>query len=977
MAPETAKTFKAEGNEHFKAGRHGQAATLFAKAESLDPTDPVYPSNLSAALYENGQYTESVKAIIRSWLLLKKAVDPKPDFVVRLFARLGKALAQGIAGRSVDEAFLEENQMGIESLKHAVAKLALKTPEDEALVESVRAWPDLLDLNSQVENRDGVVKEWLGRLSRIPMVKKPPTPGMNYWGMGMDDVFSILRGFPGFSRPMNLKTLPISRLSSLSFLYGGVGDGRHVYTTIIDLHHEWKKLPKDKGDALFTHITMLDIHPAMLARDMIILSLARQLGDEGLEPTDRLEIKAACVYLWNGIALPSYCAERVRNVMQDLRDRLTDSPPSLPKWLVVAPTSLPGILQHIMLWLTVRPEAVGPVLDRHESQSMETHLWNSINDETAPRSYRQMALENLGNMRKKMSDDLKSWPVHGMKKSGFIDEDVPDKEAKRIWKERHNEFVDRLMEIEMLGGPEDVWYSALKTYMPPPELRSRHPAFNEIAQGLHGKTGKDFDMKLLRVAEKGIRATWETNRTLFAIDPVTKWAEPGYPDRLTSVLSTFKKLYDFVNSVTPGGYPELTALADSYKFTLAMDFFDYLGKAIVGLQGHLRVESVAGDLNGEMCKIWLGSDARPKEYPRKFTRAWLSNVPDYTGGVLNTAVYVVPQTDGSPDSMVANNSYAATAAFKEMPDYDNQFCHTYTLLPLNDLPRYLGVKAVGTEAVFHSLVLASVPLPRPIHDLASRSELTTWLTRLLVNIMIPGTSQMAPNRCTLPNNMAAFLGLLCHLHRVGFPGHWLADYLQLVLTGSMVTDIAPYEKEWPIPLEDMKRRVKPRKVRFDPWLPDFENILAESHEGLPFAITLPPDFARTPDELGTYSCRMSINNPLLRDMFHPRDPNMVLLFYKKQPNLSETFISTRLNAIFHNHAQFDPPRHKIPPPGDVFVLTVVEAFDREGEVRWKMSKKRAQEMMDSDGQWLVVGSRSSTFMCPETVAVSSNKWRVL
>lgn len=148
--------------------------------------------------------------------------------------------------------------------------------------------------------------------------------------MGMDKGFSMLKELGDDSaEPMNLRSMPLDRLSNISFLYGGVGDARyattmsnvlfefttffrHVYTTLIDLHlhHTSQKLSKEKKDALFVHITMNDVHPAMLARDMILLMLASQLGDEGLEPEDLLELKATLVYFWNGLAMPSYCADR-------------------------------------------------------------------------------------------------------------------------------------------------------------------------------------------------------------------------------------------------------------------------------------------------------------------------------------------------------------------------------------------------------------------------------------------------------------------------------------------------------------------------------------------------------------------------------------------------------------------------------------------------------------------------------------------
>ncbi|TCD61538.1 hypothetical protein EIP91_008282 [Steccherinum ochraceum] len=946
MAPKTATDYKTEGNEHFKAGRHGQASMLFAKAESLDPTDPVYPSNLSAALYENGQYADAIRAILRSWLLLKPLAQDKPDLVTRLFTRLGKALAQGIASGQVDAAFLKEQQLGMESLKHAVVKLALEKPEDAALVESVRAWPDLLDLNAQVDGREEVVKAGLKRFSKIAIIKEA--------SMGMDNVISLLRGWEGYEEPLPLKSLSKERLSNLSFLFGGVGDGRHVYTTVVDVHHQWKKLPQEKKDATFVHITMNDIHPAMLARDIVIMSLASQISDEGLEPIDRLEIKAAVVYLWNGVAMPSYCAERVRNVMQDLRDRFTESPPRLPKWLAIGPESLPAIIQHIMLWLTVRPKSVGPVLDNHVYRSMEAKMWEQVNNPMIPPAIKSMSVMRMNERKKEIAAMLKSWSIDDYKEIGLIDRDASNAQAKREIKMCLEPWTEAILDIMVKGGIEDVWYSELKVYLPPPELRSRHPGFEELAKATY--PGKTYDPDQIRKAEKHIRATFETNRTFYAIDPVTKHAESGYGEGEETYLSmsSLKTIRDFLATIVPGNYRDQ----------------ELFSQALQDMKGHIRIEALTGDLNGELAKMWLGDDTRPADYPRKFTRGWLSNVPDYTGGILNTAIYIVPQTDGSPESGIASNTFAATGFYRNLPDYDNQFCHTFSLLPFRDLPRYLGCKAVGQKAVFKALVLSALPLPRPIHELASRTELTTWLTRTLLNILIPGRSKEAPDYIRLPTNLAGFVGLLVHLHRVGFPGHWLADYLQTILSGSIITDIAPFEGEWPILLSDMKRRVSPRKIRLDPWLADFENILAVCHEALPFSVTLPPDFAKSPDEIGTYSCTMTMSNPFFVNNLHPRDPGMTLAFSKKHP-ASEGYMMTRLNKILTNEPW---EKYKHPAPGTIFVLTAVDAFDRDGEVRFKMSKKRMAEMKEGDN-WTVVAPRSSVMNNLETRPVPCARWR--
>lgn len=70
----------------------------------MDPTDPVYPSNLSAVYFEQGQYLKSIEAIISSWraIRVKHAVDGKPNtpplsntLAPKLATRFAKAKLNG------------------------------------------------------------------------------------------------------------------------------------------------------------------------------------------------------------------------------------------------------------------------------------------------------------------------------------------------------------------------------------------------------------------------------------------------------------------------------------------------------------------------------------------------------------------------------------------------------------------------------------------------------------------------------------------------------------------------------------------------------------------------------------------------------------------------------------------------------------------------------------------------------------------
>lgn len=144
------------------------------QSEAVDPTDPVFPSNLSAAQYELGQYAECIKTIVRAWLLLKKATEPKPDLALRLFNRLGKAMVQGVAEGSFNRTVFTETLWGIESLKHGIVTLALRNPENTAYSDAVLAWSDMLHFKDQIDSRRITTKRALARLHNSSALKKSP-----------------------------------------------------------------------------------------------------------------------------------------------------------------------------------------------------------------------------------------------------------------------------------------------------------------------------------------------------------------------------------------------------------------------------------------------------------------------------------------------------------------------------------------------------------------------------------------------------------------------------------------------------------------------------------------------------------------------------------------------------------------------------------------------------------------------------------
>jgi hypothetical protein len=70
-----------------------------------------------------------------------------------------------------------------------------------------------------------------------------------------------------------------------------------------------------------------------------------------------------------------------------------------------------------------------------------------------------------------------------------------------------------------------------------------------------------------------------------------------------------------------------TMIRDSPTMAHLLAFLDGVVNAVKLLGDRLQCEFIAGEVNQELSKVRLGTDSRPKHFPRKWTRIWLSNIP--------------------------------------------------------------------------------------------------------------------------------------------------------------------------------------------------------------------------------------------------------------------------------------------------------------------------------------------------------------
>ncbi|KAI0672209.1 hypothetical protein C8Q78DRAFT_1188078 [Trametes maxima] len=898
---------------------HFRACQYFIEAEKTDPSNPVHPSNLSSALYESGRYVDCIQAILRSWSILRWATgNVQPEAVIKLSSRLAKALCQGICDGTIRRETLRDKVANIKSLREAALKIqstGLGTTGAADTTELSRLWREWSTMEAEMGEMVARGRECRDNFSRLPHFIKPLDDIMAYFSIGMDQIIDLTQGWePQLDPyPLQLDKIPVKKLSTLSFLFGGVGDGRHAFGTLVGLQQAYKKLQNERRSAFHAYLNLLDIHPATIARNLCMLMLMHQLCSES-DPVVRVELKATLMYAFLGAVMPGYCYDRLVALAADLQTRLSRSPPDLPVWLQIEADTVVPVRDALAFWVHTR-KSTRKVLEKH------TH-----SDPLDPGNLAQM-MELLSGASGEVAATARRDVMN------IMAQEAPENANKQQPDERR-------------------WYADTKVFLPPVALRKRHPGFDAAWRQL--KKGKKIEDSALQKIREHIDSDWKSNILLYAAvynDTRYHPSGDGYRKLELNVFQTFEFMAEFnrKEKTAPGTASKIDP--DKLAWDVASTFFDKVVEALRALGERITVELVAGGLSEVMAKDSISSVPNS----RKFMRMWFSNVPDYTHGPMNLAIYVMPNLDDDPDAGAACNCLFNRGSWAT----DDQYFASYTYLLPPDFPRYLGCRVVRSDAVGGNLVLGSLTLPLPLEKIATREELATWLTRVLFNVFIPGRSAPRPYTVRLPHNLVAFFGLLIHLRRVGFPGHWLSGFLARVLNGSMISEIAPYADEWPVPVEYLSQRVASRRVRMDPWLVEFESIIASAYYALPFpvAAALPADFSRDPDDIVVWEVQVAPAIPFSTvegDAYagngSPYDPVARLLFYK--PERSPAMLASSMRSVFSSG------HPGAPAPGTFFVLTAAEDVQIRSRICFRLSKKRMERIKGE--KWSMVAYREDT-----------------
>ncbi|KDQ54577.1 hypothetical protein JAAARDRAFT_196488 [Jaapia argillacea MUCL 33604] len=797
------------------------------------------------------------------------------------------------------------------------------------------------------------------RLTDWPIFKQCPDPVLEYYTIGHDSVLSLLDGSDQEKvSEISLSNLELDRLADLSFFFGGVGDGRHSFGTIIDIHQAYIKLQAENQDRLRVHMTLMDIHPASIARDLIILHRLDEL--QGAGPEDETEIRATLFYTYCAFLIPDYCHARLLEAAKVVHTQLSRTPPVLPSWLCVDARSIPQILSVLAYWSKPLGKSTTKLLSLHEYIP-------------APSKAQSPVLQLLS-----LPDEEFNLIVNGSSSTRIIPADLQSQRRLLLSMAGLGLGTDRSSLLDREVGQGEVqmdferrWYGeVVKVFPPPEEFRERHPEFEEMFKDVAKGRGRSSDaIRRKEVILDHISDTWKPNPTIFDEFSTEhpSFTGDGFPplrsdpfetpDHIAQFLKRFKNLPEPLPGTELGSFHHVT------------QFFSLVSESLKALKDKLKIELIVGEVTTDLIKITSGDlFGREDGFPRKYTRMWLSNVPDYTNGPLNVAVYTLPSLQYLPEAEVSFNCLLNTAAFSS-PD---EYCHTYTLLPSKALPRYLGCTLSSSNNLRHRISMKPLPHPISLDKLASRKELTTWLTRLLVCLLVNGNPLPPNRRVNLPNNLAAYFGLLVHLPKVGFPPEWVKVYLEGVLSGTMMTDISPYLGRLPIPLQEMyERKSEIKKLDFDAWLVDLEAIVACSRDALPFSLTLPDNFPRAED-IKLYKATNIRPIDLTRHrlfrywapLSSPHVRVLALLFYKPSKEYDAEHLAHTIKFILEADG--------LPARGDVQIVFSQERVDisterERGEIWWRMDQRR-MERMKRDG-WEMAAYRTDLVVAGKSNSV--------
>jgi len=304
---------KNEGNAHFMKRRFNDALSCYSEGIAVvtqadEDLEATLYSNRSGCYYEMGDYENSAADARKCPQLLMGSMAMK----------IKEAHDRGESGKDIKMPPLVWKNM-----YRLARSLHFGDAEDAEVHYPLNLIEQQLEESGEYGPMAAKMREQLNYYLRMPSNNEKFEPSLlrasfqnpyvEYYNFGHDESESLLRRNEGSNaESILLDELDDEELSSLSFLFGGVGDGRHAFATQLDANHQYQSLSETKQDKFRLHMTLNDISAQLLAKDALVLVLSYELGraadsvKTALTTADSFNIGMVIYYVTLGYAMPPF-----------------------------------------------------------------------------------------------------------------------------------------------------------------------------------------------------------------------------------------------------------------------------------------------------------------------------------------------------------------------------------------------------------------------------------------------------------------------------------------------------------------------------------------------------------------------------------------------------------------------------------------------------------------------------------------------
>ncbi|KAJ8067787.1 hypothetical protein OCU04_003385 [Sclerotinia nivalis] len=173
----------------------------------------------------------------------------------------------------------------------------------------------------------------------LPRYRASMYTTMDYFTVGHDIAESVFNDLP--------QNFPREDDKTMSFFLGGIGDARHFYATMIDLHASEKKgiAPRRKY-----HFVANDLNKCALTRDLIIWKLLDELSTLAHDSDQGLMALATIFFIYESYLIPKYIHENLRAIMENILVILEKGDSPLP-WVSLHAHDIPKYIEVLKHWI--------------------------------------------------------------------------------------------------------------------------------------------------------------------------------------------------------------------------------------------------------------------------------------------------------------------------------------------------------------------------------------------------------------------------------------------------------------------------------------------------------------------------------------------------------------------------------------------------------------------------------------------------